>query len=48
MVAENPGSINDTLQELRDIIAFSDYIVQYRGQIVGYDDEAVAYGLVSL
>lgn len=48
MNAKNPGSINDTLQDLREAIAFSGYIVQFHGQIVGSDDEIVTYGRILL
>jgi len=42
-MAENPGSINDTLQDLSEIIVFSAYVVQCEGQIVGWENEAVAF-----
>jgi hypothetical protein len=47
-MAQNPGSFIDVLQDLRDTIAFSGYIVQYDGQIVGSDNEVVTYGRVLL
>jgi len=42
-MATNPGSFTDVLQDLSDLIVFSSYIVQCEGQIVGWEDEAVAY-----
>lgn len=39
----NPGSINDTIQDLSEIIGFSAYIVQYEGKLVGWENDTVAY-----
>jgi hypothetical protein len=47
-MATNPGSLNDTLQDLHDTIVFSAYIVQRSGQIVTCDNEIVTYGRVLL
>jgi hypothetical protein len=42
-MASNPGSVNDTLLDLSDLIVFAAYAVQYEGQVLECENEFVGY-----